>query len=114
MSPRKRGASNSTATRSTRSKQARLSELPEVGTNTHATTQNVPTPTQQGNPGLVSIEINALSTTTSTVIAQAVQSALSQDNIAAILMPRTADGLGCIEPAVATATDAIVLDSGSS
>ena len=63
---------------------------------------------------VVSIDVNALSTTISTVVAQAVQSALSQNNIAAILMPRTTDGFGCIEPAVASATDAIVVDSGSS
>ena len=114
MPPRQRAASNSTATRSTRGKRPRLSELREVGADTHATHQHVPTPAPQGNPGQVSIDVNALSTTISTVVAQAVQSALSQNNIAAILTPRTADGLGCIEPAVASATDAIVLDSGSS
>ena len=114
MPPRKRAASNSTATRLTRGKRPRLSELREVGANTHATHQHVLTPAPQGNPGQVSIDVNALSTTISTVVTQAVQSALSQNNIAAILTPRTADGLGCIEPAVASATDAIVLDSGSS
>ena len=114
MPPRKRAASNSTATRSTRGKRPRLSELREVGADTHATHQHVPTPAPQGNLGQVSIDVNALSTTTSTVVAQAVQSTLSQNNIAAILTPRTTDGLGCIEPAVASATDAIVVDSGSS
>ena len=45
------------------------------------------------------------------MVAQAVQSALSQDHIAAILTPRITDGLGCIEQAVATATNAIAVGS---
>ena len=63
---------------------------------------------------MVSLDVNALSATISTVVAQAVQSALSQDHFAAILTPRTTDGLGCIVQAVATATDANVVASGSS
>ena len=114
MPPRKRAASNSTTTRSSRGKRPRLSELREVGANTHASHQHVPTPAPQGNPGQVSIDANALSTTISTAVAQAVQSTLSQNNIAAILTPRTTDGFGCIESAVASATGAIVVDSGSS
>ena len=54
------------------------------------------------------------STTISAVVAQAVQSALSQGSIAAILPPRSADRHSCIEQAVASATDAITVDSGSS
>ena len=45
------------------------------------------------------------------MVAQAVQSALSQDHIAAFLTPRITDGLGCIEQAVATATNAIAVSS---
>ena len=93
-------------------KRLRLSRPCEVDADTQATHQNVPMPASQGNPGMVSIDVNALSV--STVVAQAVQSMLSQDNITAILMPRSTDRHGCTEQAVAIATDDIVVDSGSS
>lgn len=93
-------------------KRLRLSRLREVDADTQATHQNFPMPAPQGNLGMVSIDVNALSI--STVVAQAEQSMLSQDNIAAILIPRSTDRHGCTEQAVAIPTDDIVMDSGSS
>lgn len=107
MPPRKRAAAKTPAPRPTRAKRPRPSGPPEVEVNTPA---DPPAREPQHNQGLVSIDVNAISSTISTVVAQALQSALSQDNIAALLTPRSAGNQDDVEQVVANVADEIVAD----
>ena len=113
MPPTKRAAGKSTTTRQTRAKRPRLSDR-AVDSDIQATHPTDSTTATQSSTAMVSIDVNALSITISAAVAQAVQSALSQGSIGAILPHRSADRHACIEQAVASATDAIAVDSGSS
>ena len=81
MPPRKRAAAKSSSSRVTRAKRPRVSERPESEVASPTTR-----PTTADNHGMVSINVDVLSSTISTIVAQAVQSALSQNNIPATLM----------------------------
>ena len=70
MPPMKRPGQPSRIGRQTRSKRVRTSELT-------ATVPPVPEPTNN-DPGLVSLDVNALSATISTAISEAVKTALSE------------------------------------
>ena len=87
MPPKKRSAGKSTATWPTRAKRPRPSDLQEIAPaeiETSRPTRAEPAPPQ----GLVSIDVSTISTTISAVVSQALQSALSSDNLAAILRRR--------------------------
>jgi len=84
MPPKKRFAGKSTATRPTRANRPRPSDLQGVTpseTETAHPTHAQPAPP----PGLVPIDVSAISTTISAVVSQALLPALSSDNLAVIL-----------------------------
>ena len=115
MPPKKRSAGKSTATRPTRAKRPRPSDLQEIAPaeiETSHPTRAEPAPPQ----GLVSIDVSAISTTISAVVSQALQSALSSDNLAAILRPSSVgtDSHSLVEEAVLNETRVITEDRGSS
>ena len=89
MPPKKRPGPPSRIARQTRSKRVRTSELT-------ATDPPVPEPTLN-NPGLVSLDVNALSATISTAISEAVKTALSKDSLTEILRQNTVDDSSSIE-----------------
>ena len=91
MPPKKRPGQPSRTGRQTRSKRVRTSELT-------ATDPPVPEP-PINNPGLVSLDVNALSATISTAISQAVKTALSKDNLSEILRQNTLEDSTSIEVA---------------
>ena len=101
MPPKKRSAGKSRATRPTRAKRPRSSDLQEIAPSEIETSR--PTRAQPAPPqGLVSIDVSAISTTISAVVSQALQSALSSDNLAAILKPSSVgtDSHSLVEEAV--------------
>ena len=89
MPPKKRPGQPSWAGRQTRLERVRTSELT-------ATDQPVPEP-PINNPGLVSLDVNALSATISTAISQTVKTALSKDNLTEILRQNTLEDSTSIE-----------------
>ena len=89
MPPKKRLGPPSRIACQTRSKHVRTSELT-------ATDPPVPEPTLN-NPGLVSLEVNALSATISTAISETVKTALSKDSLTEILRQNTVDDSSSIE-----------------
>ena len=104
MPPRKRAAAKSSSSRVTRAKRPRVSERPESDVASPTTR-----PTTADNHGMVSIHVDALSSTISTIVAQAVQSALSQNNMQATLPSgRLAEQDVAVEQAVQRETSAIV------
>ena len=89
MPPKKRPGQPSRRGRHTRSKRVRTSDL---------TATDPPVPeTPINNPGLVSLDVNALSATISTAMSQAVKTALSKDNLTGILRPNTLEDSTSIE-----------------
>ena len=91
MPPKKRPETPSRIGRQTRSKRVRTSELT-------ATDPHVPEPTMKINPGLVSLDVNALSATISTAISEAVKTALSKVSLTEILTQNTlSEGSSSIE-----------------
>ena len=115
MPPKKRSAGKSRATRPTRAKRPRPSDLQEIAPaeiETSHPTRAEPAPPQ----GLVSIDVSAISTTISAVVSQALQSALSSDNVAAILKPSSVgtDSHSLVEEAVLHETRVITENRGSS
>ena len=115
MPPKKRSAGKSTATRPTRAKRPRPSDLQEIAPaeiETSHPTRAEPAPPQ----GLVSIDVSAISTTISAVVSQALQSALSSDNLTTILRPSSVgtDSHSLVEEAVLNETRVITEDRGSS
>ena len=93
MPPRKRPAQPSRIGRQTRSKRVRTSELT-------ATVPPLPEQTNN-NPGLVSLDVNALSATISTAISEAVKTALSKDSLTEILRQNTFEDSTSIETTLA-------------
>ena len=89
MPLKKRPGQPSRTGRQTRPKRVRTSELT-------ATDPPVPEP-PINNPGLVSLDVNALSATISTAISQAVKTALSKDNLNEILRQNTLEDSTSIE-----------------
>ena len=83
MPPKKRPGQPARTGRQTRSKRVRTSELTP-------TDPPVPEP-PINNPGLVSLDVNALSATISTAISQAMKTALSKDNLSEVLRQNTLD-----------------------
>ena len=83
MPPKKRPAPPSRIGCQTRSKRVWTSELT-------ATDPPVPEP-NFNNPGLVSVDVNALSATMSTAISEVVKNALSKDSLTVILRQNTVD-----------------------
>lgn len=86
MPPRKRAGQPSRIGRQTRSKRVRTSELT-------AADPPVPQPAIN-NPGLVSLDTNALSATISTAISEAVKTALSKDSLTEIMRENTVEDAG--------------------
>ena len=108
-------AGKSTATRPTRAKRPRTSDLQEIAPSEIETSR--PTRAQPAPPqGLVSIDVSAISATISAVVSQALQSALSSDNLAAIFKPSSVDtdSHSLVEEAVLNETRVITEDRGSS
>lgn len=104
MPPRKRAAAKSSSSRVTRAKRPRVSERPESDVASPTTR-----PTTADNHGMVSINVDVLSSTISTIVAQAVQSALSQNNMQATLTSgRSTEQDVAVEQAVQRETSAIV------
>ena len=93
MPPRKRPGQPSRIGRQTRSKRVRTSELT-------ATVPPVPEPTNN-DPGLVSLDVNALSATISTAISEAMKTALSKDSLTEILRQNTFEESTSIETTLA-------------
>ena len=89
MLPKKRPGPPSRIGRQTRAKRVWTSELT-------ATDPPVPEPTIN-NPGLVSLDVNALSATISTAISEALKTALSKDSLTEILRQNTVDDSSSIE-----------------
>ena len=89
MPPKKCQGPPSRIGRQTLSKRMWTSELT-------ATDPPVPEPTIS-NPGLVSLDVNALSATISTAISEAVKTALSKDSLTEILRQNTVDDSSSIE-----------------
>ena len=115
MPPKKRSAGKSRTTRPTRAKRPRPSDLQEIARSEIETSR--PTRAPPGPPqGLVSIDVSAISTTIADVVSQALQSALSSDNVAAILKPSSVgtDSHSLVEEAVLNETRVITEDRGSS
>ena len=81
MPPRKRQVQPSKNGHQTRSKRVRTSELTEA-----APPLSQPA---MSNPGLVSLDVNALSATISTAISEAVKTALSKDSLIEIMRQHT-------------------------
>ena len=107
MPPRKRAAAKSSSSRVTRAKRPRVSERPESEIASPTTR-----PTTTDNHGMVSINVDVLSSTISTIVAQAVQSALSQNNIQATLTSgRSTEQDVAVEQAVQRETSAIVTNN---
>ncbi|XP_068725205.1 uncharacterized protein [Montipora capricornis] len=98
MPPRKRPAQPSRTGRQTRSKRVRTSELT-------ATVPPLPEQTNN-NPGLVSLDVNALSATISSAISEAVKTALSKDSLTEILRQNTFEDSTSIETTLADQSQA--------
>ena len=104
MPPRKRPAgkapSRSSATRPKRARPSELREVQPPADNNHNGIQAQPEIRQ--TQGTVSLDVNTLSTTISAVVSQALQSALSQDNLATMLKPNgpTTENTGSVEQAI--------------
>ena len=107
MPPRKRAAPKSSSSRLTRAKRPRVSDRPESEVSSLTTR-----PSTADNQGMVSINVDVLSSTISTIVAQAVQSALSQNNVQATLPSgRTTEQDAAVEQALDRETSAIVMSS---
>ena len=116
MPLKKRFAGKSTATRPTRANRPRPSDLQGVTPSEIETAH--PTHAQPAPPpGLLSIDVSAISTTISAVVSQALLPALSSDNLAVVLKPTSVgtDSHSLIELRRLYSTKrAITEDSGSS